>query len=619
MSGQPPDDHNRIFISYRRDDARGASGRLYDWLRIAFGRESVFRDVGSIGIGPWRQKIDDALARSAVCIAVIGPRWANERNLPRLHDEADMVRYELVTALTRANLSMVPTLVEGAEIPSAADLPHPVRTLIEDWNVQRVTEEGWEDDIRRLIKEMLTATGLMAHPDVDTLLRDAAATQQRLADLEYTRAVQKDQIDALRRSVDELTRKLAEAHGGERRGLAEAFAALARGDSRAAEDAFEDDFNQQSRALDEARAEMAEAARNVANLAFVRDVGKAATFYEKALALEPDHAETARLLGQARILLGDLRGASAAFAQSLSAAINANDLSGEMRARVDHAEVLAKQGDGRAALDELRNGLVSAERLAARDPTNTVRRRDVSVTENRIGGVLQDLGDLPGALVAYRRGLTIREELAVLNPTDTDAQRDVAGNHELIGIVLAAQGDAPAALASFQRSADVLKALAVREPTNTELQEDVSAQETLIGDVLVRLGDQEGARAAFQRALEIAEALATSDPTNTRWHRRCVVGYDRMGDVLARAGDAAGALAARQRVLTMAEALAARDVTNAMWQRDVLGALLKLSESTGDKAVAKRGLEVGLALKKRGFVRPSDEWMIKELRRRSRR
>jgi len=51
-----------IFISYRRDDARGASGRLYDWLRIAFGREKVFRDVASIGPGKWRRRIDAALA-----------------------------------------------------------------------------------------------------------------------------------------------------------------------------------------------------------------------------------------------------------------------------------------------------------------------------------------------------------------------------------------------------------------------------------------------------------------------------------------------------------------------------------------------------------------------------
>ncbi len=56
-----------IFISYRRDDARGSSGRLYDWLCIGFGRDRVFRDVHSIGVGKWRDKIDAVLTKSAVC------------------------------------------------------------------------------------------------------------------------------------------------------------------------------------------------------------------------------------------------------------------------------------------------------------------------------------------------------------------------------------------------------------------------------------------------------------------------------------------------------------------------------------------------------------------------
>jgi hypothetical protein len=81
-----------IFIGYRRDDARCASGRLYDWLRIGFGRGRVFRDVHSIGVGKWRDKIEAALAQSAVCIAVIGPRWANADNLERHADER---RHEL--------------------------------------------------------------------------------------------------------------------------------------------------------------------------------------------------------------------------------------------------------------------------------------------------------------------------------------------------------------------------------------------------------------------------------------------------------------------------------------------------------------------------------------------
>jgi hypothetical protein len=97
-----------IFISYRRDDARGASGRVWDWLRIGFGREQVFRDVASIGAGKWRQKIEQALAASTACVAVIGRRWADATNLQRLQDSNDMVRHELETALASGDLRRVP-------------------------------------------------------------------------------------------------------------------------------------------------------------------------------------------------------------------------------------------------------------------------------------------------------------------------------------------------------------------------------------------------------------------------------------------------------------------------------------------------------------------------------
>jgi hypothetical protein len=40
-----------IFISYRRDDARGYAGRLYDRLAGEFGRENVFIDVDALQPG----------------------------------------------------------------------------------------------------------------------------------------------------------------------------------------------------------------------------------------------------------------------------------------------------------------------------------------------------------------------------------------------------------------------------------------------------------------------------------------------------------------------------------------------------------------------------------------
>ena len=182
MTADSPDSaRDHIFISYRRDDARGASGRLYDWLRIGFGRDHVFRDVHSLGVGKWRDKINAALARSAVCVAVIGPRWANVDNLPRLNDKDDMVRHELVTALDSTTITLVPTLVEGLTVKDVPTekLPSELQPLFAVWNAREVTEGGWEDDTRRLIAEIAEASGLPVGPDLDTLLHNAARAAAR--------------------------------------------------------------------------------------------------------------------------------------------------------------------------------------------------------------------------------------------------------------------------------------------------------------------------------------------------------------------------------------------------------------------------------------------------------
>jgi tetratricopeptide (TPR) repeat protein len=382
---------DHIFISYRRDDASGASGRLYDWLRIAFGREHVFRDVHSIGAGKWRDQINDALARSAVCLAVIGPRWANADNLPRLHAKNDTVRHELAAALASQDLTLIPTLVEDTAVPRAADLPDVLRSLF-DWNALAVTEHGWEDDTRRLIAKIAEVTKLSVGPDFETLLRSAG----RVAELEQTSHLQADQIDALRGTVDDLRRKLATASSTNRPGLAAAFAALAQGDSLAAEDAFEREYDAQSRAAEEARRTRAEAARNVANLALLRDVAKAVSFYRKALAVEPEHAETACLLGDALMRLGDLKAAEGAFSQSLNVAIIAGDSWAAMAAQDGLGDVFRATGDLAAAHAAFAAALRLAEQLLLTDPANAQWLRDLSVIHIKIGDVLVAQGDGPG-------------------------------------------------------------------------------------------------------------------------------------------------------------------------------------------------------------------------------
>jgi len=42
---------NQIFISYRRDDSAGVTGRIYDRLVYRYGKKGIFKDVGSIPLG----------------------------------------------------------------------------------------------------------------------------------------------------------------------------------------------------------------------------------------------------------------------------------------------------------------------------------------------------------------------------------------------------------------------------------------------------------------------------------------------------------------------------------------------------------------------------------------
>ncbi|MGA8055004.1 MAG: toll/interleukin-1 receptor domain-containing protein, partial [Burkholderiales bacterium] len=65
-----------IFISYRRDDASGQAGRLFDRLKEHFGEDHVFMDVTDLKPGQdFVTEIELALEGSDVMLAVIGPQW----------------------------------------------------------------------------------------------------------------------------------------------------------------------------------------------------------------------------------------------------------------------------------------------------------------------------------------------------------------------------------------------------------------------------------------------------------------------------------------------------------------------------------------------------------------
>jgi TIR domain-containing protein len=166
MRGRAPPP--RIFLSYRREDTSGHAGRLYDALAERFGDENVFMDVDTIEVGAdFAEAITRAVASCDAAIALIGRQWlaaADAKGRRRLDDPNDFVRLELEAALER-DVPVVPALVQGAGHPTAEELPATIAPLARRQGVE-LDDEGWHDDVERLIERLERAVGMPPAPSV---------------------------------------------------------------------------------------------------------------------------------------------------------------------------------------------------------------------------------------------------------------------------------------------------------------------------------------------------------------------------------------------------------------------------------------------------------------------
>jgi hypothetical protein len=142
-----------IFISYRRTDAEGEAGRLFDDLVQAYGDASVFMDVSAIEPGAdFRKAIDENVSGCGVLLAVIGPSWATvtaSDGSRRLENPDDYVRLEIATALGRG-IPVIPVLVHEAHMPSLDLLPDNLKDLRYRNSVE-LTHARWNSDVALLV------------------------------------------------------------------------------------------------------------------------------------------------------------------------------------------------------------------------------------------------------------------------------------------------------------------------------------------------------------------------------------------------------------------------------------------------------------------------------------
>jgi tetratricopeptide (TPR) repeat protein len=140
----------KVFVSYRRQDARHVAGRLADRLVERF---QVFMDMDTIEPGTdFTDVIRQAVEECDVFLSVIGAQWLSvtgDQGQRRLDDPSDWVVAETVAALRR-DIPVIPVLVDGAVMPSRSELP-PELAPLASRQAMTIRHESFSSDVNRLI------------------------------------------------------------------------------------------------------------------------------------------------------------------------------------------------------------------------------------------------------------------------------------------------------------------------------------------------------------------------------------------------------------------------------------------------------------------------------------
>jgi tetratricopeptide (TPR) repeat protein len=155
-----------VFICYRHDDSAPYAGRLYDHLIDRFGASRVFMDTDTIKPGDdFVDVIEERVAACDVLICLIGRRWVEAKDKDgnrRLENPKDFVRLEIESALKR-RVRVIPALVDGAQMPEAAQLPQSMSPLSRR-NAFEITNSAFRQNVAYLVRVLEQSVGASAAP-----------------------------------------------------------------------------------------------------------------------------------------------------------------------------------------------------------------------------------------------------------------------------------------------------------------------------------------------------------------------------------------------------------------------------------------------------------------------
>jgi hypothetical protein len=140
-------EHNamNVFISYRRAEQNVGIAAWSLGQTLKQRGWTVFMDLEIPPLADWKGILRDAVAQSSIMLVAMGPRWLDQLKQREASREADWVRFEVATALTRS-IPIGAVLFGKARVPAEQDLPEDVRRLVDHQAVKISTSSPKDFD-----------------------------------------------------------------------------------------------------------------------------------------------------------------------------------------------------------------------------------------------------------------------------------------------------------------------------------------------------------------------------------------------------------------------------------------------------------------------------------------
>ncbi len=125
-------------------------------MRRHFGEELIFRDKEAIEGGvSWKEHVLEEIDEDSALLVLIDKDWADARDARgqrRLEDDDDPLRLEIADGL-KDGATILPVLLENAQMPGADELPTELRPLA-DLNALKLRDGDWHYDLDRICKTL---------------------------------------------------------------------------------------------------------------------------------------------------------------------------------------------------------------------------------------------------------------------------------------------------------------------------------------------------------------------------------------------------------------------------------------------------------------------------------